>query len=227
MAQQINLCTPILLTEKRYFSAATIVQALALFALVGGSLAAYWVWSLKSSTAGFKQAMSGNTTELARLRAAIEVRKAGGAPPEPQLVQQLQAGQTNLARKEALINDMRQGLFKEGWGQSARMQLVSQSIPAQVWITAMRADNAQLDLTGMTLEPAALRDWVLKLNASPLLQGQRLAALKIEQVKPDTAIDGRPKDPGPQVWSFNLVSALNPAVQSIGADKPTQPKDKP
>jgi hypothetical protein len=215
MAQQINLCTPILLTEKRYFSATTMVQALALFAVVGGGLAAYWVWSLKSSTAGFKQAMNGRAVELATLKAAIQVRKAGGAPPEPALTQELQFRRIDVTRKEALITDMRQGLFREGWGQSARLQLVGQTIPPQVWITALRADSAQLDVTGMTLEPAALNDWVRRLSASPLLQGQRLATLKVEQVKPDSQKDERVAAAGQPVWSFNLVSALaNPAKES-------------
>lgn len=225
MAQQINLCTPILLTEKRYLSATTLVQALALFALVGGGLAAYWAWSLKASTAGFKKAMSGNVVELATLKAAIQVRKAGGAPPEPALVQELQLRRVAMGRKEALIEDLRQGLFKEGWGQSARLQLVGQTIPAQIWITSMRADSVQLDLTGFTLEPAELNEWVRKLSTSPLMQGQRLAALKVEQVKPDAQRDERVAAAGQAVWSFNLVSGMaNPANAT---DKTAQAKESP
>ena len=64
MAQQINLCNPIFLTPKRYFSAATMLQALTVFAVLGGIIAAYWVWSLDESTRGLKKAINANQAEV-------------------------------------------------------------------------------------------------------------------------------------------------------------------
>jgi hypothetical protein len=41
MPQQINLSTPVLLAQKRYFSAQTMLASLAVFVLLGGAMTAY------------------------------------------------------------------------------------------------------------------------------------------------------------------------------------------
>ena len=213
MPQQINLCTPILLTQKRYFSAQTMVQAMACFVVVGGALSAWWVWSLKASSEAFKQTISSHTAELGALQTAIAAGRAGGAQTDAGLAQQLQVRRGDVEQRQRLVSELRDGLFREGWGQSARLQLVAQSIPAQVWVTALKANDTQLDVSGFTLEPAALNEWVRKLSASPLLQGQALATVKVERVggegggTPGAAQSAsatrRP------VWAFALTSAVS------------------
>lgn len=221
MPQQINLCTPILLTQKRYFSAQTMAQALAVFVLLGGGLCAYWVWSLNSASEGFKLTLATQAQELASLQAAIQQGKVSAAPLEAALAQQLQGHKLDLQQRQGLMEELQRGLFRPGWGHAARLQLVARSIPAQVWVTDLMADDHQLRLTGFTLEPAALNDWVSRLAASPLLQGQQLSTVKVEQASaavlktlantptpgasvasPAAAGASRP------MWSFTLVSAL-------------------
>jgi Tfp pilus assembly protein PilN len=213
MPQQINLCAPILLTQKRYFSAQTMAQALAIFALVGGALAAYGVWSLNQASDGFRKTLETQAIELKSLQAAIEQNKSGAGPAEAVLTQDLQTRKIELQQRQALQAELQRGLFKPGWGHAARLQLLAQSIPAKVWITEVRADENQLQVSGLTLEPAALNDWVARLAGSPLLLGQKLATVKVENVKGLAASEAtgsvRPS------WSFNLVSALGkPTVSS-------------
>ena len=90
MPQQINLCTPILLTQKRYFSAHTMVIALGVFLLLGGILAGVWVWNLDKSTQSFRQSTLAQSRDLEALKAAIERSKASAAPVDPALLAQLQ-----------------------------------------------------------------------------------------------------------------------------------------
>jgi Tfp pilus assembly protein PilN len=223
MPQQINLCTPILLTQRRYFSAQTMVQALALFLVVGGGLAAYWVWSLRSSSEGFKKAVSAHERELATLQTALLAGRAGATTADAGLAQELLVRRTDVVQREALLGDLRRGMFKEGWGQSARLQLVAQSIPAQVWVTDVKANDIQLDVSGFTLEPAALNEWVKKLATSPLLQGQKLATIKVERVeRPTTAAAVASATASSQrpVWSFSLVSAMGSPGDIAGKNKP-------
>ncbi len=211
MAQQINLCTPILLTQKRYFSAETMLQALVVFVVLGGGLCAYWVWSLNAASAGFKKTLATQSRELESLQAAIAQGQAGAGPVAAALTQDLQGRRTELLQREKLLEELQHGLFRPGWGHSARLQLISQTIPAHVWVTAVAADERQLEVSGFTLEPAALNDWVSKLAGSPLMQGQQLATIKVE--KASTA------EPGTQrpVWSFSLVSAMgNPFAVAGG-----------
>ncbi len=227
MPQQINLCTPILLTQKRYFSAQTMAQALAVFVLLGGGLCAYWVWSLNSASEGFRQTLATQAQELTSLQAAIAQGKLGAGPLEAALAQQLQGHKLDLQQRQSLMEALQRGLFRPGWGHAARLQLVARSIPAQVWVTALIADDRQLKLTGFTLEPAALNDWVSRLAASALLQGQQLSTVKVEQASAEVlktlggaaargsastaAAASRP------MWSFTLVSALGKPGSGAGA----------
>lgn len=233
MPQQINLCTPILLTQKRYFSAQAMVQALAIFAVVAGGLGIYWVWSLNVASEGFKKTLQTQSRELESLQSAIKQGKAGAGPAEAALTQDLQGRRTELSQREKLLADVQRGLFRPGWGHSARLQLIAQSIPAQVWVTEVKADENQLVVSGFTVEPSALNDWVSKLAASPLLEGQKLSTVIVENARASALKEaggttgsalpvpaaGTPSPlpivPRP-VWSFSLVNAVGNALAAAG-----------
>ncbi len=214
MPQQINLFTPILLTQKRYFSAQTMVQALAVFVVVGGGLSAYWVWSLHVAGESFKKPLVTQSRELESLQAAIAQSKAGGGLVGSALTQELQGSRTELLQREKLAQEWQRGLLRPGWGHAARLRLVAQSIPAQVWVTEVKADETQFEVSGFTLEPAALSEWVAKLAASPLLEGQKLSTVKLENASTATlkAVGGTPRP----VWSFSLLSAMTQPSAATG-----------
>ena len=232
MPQQINLCTPILLTQKRYFSAQTMAQALAVFVLLGGGLCVYWVWSLNVASESFKKSLVSQSRELESLQSAIAQNKANAGPVELALTQDLQSRRSELVQREKLREELQRGLFRPGWGHAARLQLVAQSIPAQVWVTEVKADETQLEVSGFTLEPSALNDWVGRLAASPLLEGQRLSTVKVENANVATltaVVDGATGSALPAassvvpasrpVWSFSLVNALG-KPSAISGSKP-------
>ena len=212
MPQQINLCTPIFLTQKRYFSAHAMLQALVVFLLLGGVMAAYWVWSLQSFGDSLEQTIATNQVEINRMQAAININKAVNGPAEATLVQELQKRNAELKQREQVLEDLQRGLYRDGQGHSARLQLVAQSIPAQVWVTEIKSDNNRLQLMGGTLEPAALNEWVKRLAASPLMQGQSLSAVKVERVTSTRA------GAVPAFWSFTLLSSIGPPVLDAGLE---------
>jgi Tfp pilus assembly protein PilN len=218
MAQQINLSTPILLAQKRYFSALALVQALSLLLLAGGGLSAYWVWSLNTANAGFQKTLAAQTVELASLQAEIANRKAAAGPTEVLKAQELQTRRAALAQREKLLDELQRGLYRAGWGHSARLQLVAQSIPAQVWVTELKADETWLEASGFTLDPAALNDWLAKLSASPLLKEQKLATVKVEHASPAMlkAAGGSARP----LWSFQLLSAVTKPAAVVSGGKP-------
>ncbi len=226
MPQQINLCTPILLAQKRYFSAQTMVQALAVFLIAGGGLCAYWVWSLNAASAHFKTILESQTRDLEGMQVILQQSKTSAGPLNAGIAQELAGRQAELLRREKLLEELQQGLYQPGWGHSARLQLVAQTIPAAAWVTEVKADANQLEVSGYTLDPAVLNDWVARLAASPLLKGQQLSAVKVENTNADTkrsALEGRAGASLPAVpsaassavagashpmWSFHLVSSL-------------------
>jgi len=220
MPQQINLCTPIFLTQKRYFSARTMASALGVFVLLGGALSGYWSWTLRTLSEGYQQSVTANQREIDRLRAAIKLNADNAAPADAALVQEVQARQAELEQRELLLVELKRGLLREGYGHAARLQLVARTIPPQAWVTAIVADDLRLELSGYTLEPAALNGWMARLADSPLLQGQQLSVVKVERVVTDGRGAGAPVPPvvvragGVPVWSYTLVTAMVPPKTS-------------
>lgn len=230
MPQQINLCSPILLAPKRYFSAATMLQGLAIFAVVGGSLCAYGVWSLNGASESFKPTLARQSSEIQSLQSALARNKTSGGSLETVLAQDLLAQSTELAKREKLLEDLHRGLFQPGAGYAARLQLVAQSIPSQVWVTEVKANERQLEVKGFTLLPSALNDWAIRLAASPLLTGQKLATIKVENTVASPAKNGDSSAVAAAVaaspsttdfvrpaWFFSMVSAVGPSTATIGA----------
>lgn len=218
MPQQINLSNPIFLVQKRYFSATTMARALGVFLLLGGLLSAYWSWALVALNTGYQQSVASSQREIERLQAAIQARRTATGPADAAAVQELEARKTELQQRELLLRELKRGLLRDGQGHAARLQLLARSIPPQAWITEVKADDLRLELSGYTLEPAALNGWVARLADSPLLEGQQLSLVKVERVKPEAVPAGLAATPavtGP-LWSYTLVTAWNPPASTGG-----------
>ena len=212
MPQQINLRNPIFLTQKRYFSASTMARSLVVFLVLGTLLSAYWNWTLQTLNEGYRQSLSTNQREIDRLQAALQLSRANAGPADPATLKELEAHSAELQQREVLLRELRRGLLREGYGHAARLQLLARSIPPQAWVTEVRADDVRLELSGYTLEPAALNGWVARLAESPLLEGQQLSVVKVERVKAESrpSVAGlSPSQSGP-LWSYTLVTALSP-----------------
>lgn len=212
MPQQINLCTPLLLAPKRYFSAQTMVQALAVFVVLGGGLCAAWIWNLNRSTADMAQLRASQATELASLQSALLANAASAAPLSPELQAQVQSLRSQVQAQEKVLLALQEGRLVLGAAHSDRLALVSRSIPGPVWLTGVTADATRFEVTGYTLEPAALNEWVNRLAFSPLMQGLRLATVKVQSARLAKATAEATATPaGREAWSFTLVSAQVPA----------------
>lgn len=212
MPQQINLCTPLLLAPKRYFSAQTMAQALAVFVVLGGGLCAAWVWNLSRSAAEMAQLKASQATELASLQSALLANAASAAPLSPDLQAQVQNLRSQVQAHEKVLLALQEGRMVPGAAHSDRLALVSRSIPGPVWLTGVDADATRLEVTGYTLEPSALNEWVNRLAFSPLMQGLRLATVKVQSARLAKATAEATAAPtGREAWSFTLVSAQPPA----------------
>lgn len=221
MAQQINLCTPILLTQKRYFSAHTMAIALGVFLVLGCAMAGAWVWNLEQGSAAFMQTGVAQARELESLKAAIARSRASAAPLDPALQAQLLTQRNALEQREKLRDALKEGMFRPGWGHSDRLTWVSRSIPAPVWVNEIKMDGTRFEVSGFTLEPAALNEWVDQLALSPLMQGMRLSNVKVDNATPaqpssvggSAAPASAPVAPPPRpTWAFQLVS-----VETVGS----------
>lgn len=210
MPQQINLSTPVLLVEKRYFSAQAMLQTLVALVVLGGALTAYGVASLRSATAQMRATTSAQAPELATLRAALATAPAEGSVK--QLEQDLVAVQGQLAERSEALAELRRGVLPPGFGHSDRLKLVAASIPESAWVTEVLADPSRIEVRGFTHDPAALNLWLGRMAQSPLMSGQTLRKVRVEAVGA-AAAGARPAigaaavaSTGRPVWSFVLGS---------------------
>ena len=215
MPQQINLYSPVLVTQKQYFSATVMVQALAVLTLVGAAYTVYEVTSLQSRTESLKRTLATQTQALAALQQTIVQRKAATVPAGLTLAQDLQARRADLIRLESGRAQLQRGLFRPGEGHAARLALVASSIPVAAWVTGVKADPERLEVSGFTLDPDALNGWIDQLAASALLTGQRLAAINVAKVTSVNPASATPESSRP-VWSFSLVNSLDKPVTETG-----------
>jgi Tfp pilus assembly protein PilN len=236
MPQQINLCLPILRKQKTSFSAQTLLQALAAVLVIGALLGAAWVWNLNQASNSLRLTLAAQTQELAAMQAAIEKNMAGSGPALAAAQQVLTEQRNVLAQLQLALAALQQGRAETGFGHSARLKLVAQTIAPQAWVTQLRADDSQLEVSGYTLEPAVLTAWVGRLAQSPLLNGQSLSTVTVERVKSDAVLpagaldrqsvaardtaaskDGLSKVASPLPrWSYTLVSSMaKPAVEGV------------
>lgn len=216
MAQQINLCAPILLTQKKYFSAHTMAASLGLFVVLGGLLLGVWTWNLQAATTQYQATMETQARDIANLQAALARNKAAAQPADAALSQQLDALQQRLTQRQALLAALQEGAQAPGNAYSDRLRFIASTVPAPVWITGVSLAAGKFQVAGYTLEPAALNDWVARMATHPLLQGLQLSDVQVQSVpvaKPaaapaaavggtaqPTTLQGRPQ------WSFELVN---------------------
>lgn len=215
MPQQINLCAPILTSKKRYFSAQTMAQALAVYWVLGGCLSGVWVWSHNQSSAELRRTLSEQDSEVAKLKQSMDDVQATAKPLDPALQQRLDTLRGLIAQHVQLRNALQKGVLQVGWGHSDRLRLVAQTIPPQVWVTNVKADNTRFEVSGYTLESDALNDWVNRLALSPLMQGLKLSDVRVENTivateKP-AELDKSSKDQRP-MWAFTLLSLQQQAA---------------
>lgn len=226
MAQQINLCSPILLKQKRYFSAQTMAVALGVFVVLGGIMGEIWVWSLNHTAESYKSTIDSQANEIHSLQAAIEQGRAASGPINADQAQQLQARKTMLADRQAIDRALRDGVNQPGMAHSDRLHLIAKTIPPQAWITLVSATSSRFEVSGFTMEPDTLNEWVKRLAASPLFDNlslhdvnvelaERPASTALKQTGQGSSNGSGNVRAGMQVWKFHLIDTQLPVAAAL------------
>lgn len=213
MAQQINLCTAAFRPPRQRFTASTVVQLFGLFLVLGAVVSFALLQSLQRTSATYQNSVASRGKEVEALQAAIAQSRANAAPADSALAQRLQDKQAAVARTEKILAAVQQGVFVPGQGHSDRLQMVARSIPAPVWLADIRLDTGKFEVSGFTLEPAALNDWVGGLRKQPLMQAFELNTVSV------TSVTGAQRP----TWAFSLVSATPPPAAPPAASSGATP----
>lgn len=212
MAQQINLHTPILLKEKRYFSAQAMAVALGAFLLGLAGLGAVLARQADAVQAELERSRTAMQADRSRLAAALGPAASAAGEAEAALKQELARLQADLAQAQAQREALDAGRVHDGRSHSALLRLVARTLPENAWLHELRLDGRSVALQGRTLEPAALHGWIRTLEEEPLLADRPLAALKLQQV--DTAASA-----ALPAWQFTLVNGTPADAPADAADR--------
>lgn len=227
MPQQINLCASVHRVERQPFAAPMMLTVLGASMVVIGALAFSWVWSLQGSTVAYRQMLDTQSGEIKILQAAIERSRANSGPVDAALLKKVQESKAAVVQREKVLERLRLGMFRPGEGHSDRLLMVAQTVPEKVWVNALKVDAGVFEVSGYTLETAALNTWVSQLGAHPLMRDLKLSAVRVDGSTLEQALQNAagPASAGtppaaassePKVWAFSLLSQ-EPAAPATGA----------
>lgn len=193
MAQQINLFSPLFLRKRKYFSALTMVQALAL--LLGGILAFYGY--IVYETRQLQRVASDASAQLAAQSANVAKMAKEYSPQGRSRVLEDEAARlgARLKQREEILAQLRTGLGNADGFARYLTAFARQTTPG-IWITAISlgGDESELALTGRAVHADLIPGYLRVLNKEEVMRGRRIGQLRLtareEAPPPTTATPG-------------------------------------
>lgn len=179
MAQQINLYNPIFLKQRKYFSAQTMVQALAL--IVFGTLLVY-VYAVYH--AGTMERLAEETEKQALQQREQLTRLGTDLSPQGRsklLDEEIAKLDKQVKDRRELLASMRSGALGNSEGFSRQfVAFARQAIPG-VWLTGftLGGDSDELSVRGRVLYPDLVPAYIRALSHEDAMRGRRVAELKL------------------------------------------------
>ncbi|HLY96611.1 MAG TPA: PilN domain-containing protein [Sideroxyarcus sp.] len=204
MSQQVNLFNPVFLTQRKYFSVLTMLQALGLIVL-GSALFYGYAWYQVAQ-------LSRQADEMGKRYAAEQARLVNFSKEfSPQrsgqmLEEELRRLEVQAAAQETLLNLLKSGAMGNTEGYSEYMRAFARQAVNGLWLTAfdITGDGAQMSLSGAVLNPQLVPVYIQRLSKEKIMQGKTFATLQMQQ--PKTEAD----KPVARYVEFNLRSAPVP-----------------
>jgi len=203
VSQQINLFSPIFLTQRKHFSALTMAQALGLIVL--GSLAffAYAYWQTTTMT----REAAHTTRRLALEQTRLERVGADYAPRgKSQLLQQEIARlETQMGARTQVLEVLKGGEFGRTAGFSEYFRAFARQAVNGLWLTGFKINGNEMAISGRALQPELVPTYLQRLQREPTMQGKTFANLEMAIPKTEPPGKGMPVAP-PSYVEFTLLS---------------------
>lgn len=188
MSQQINLFNPVFLAKKKYFSALTIVQALALIAVGSLGFAAYTTYkvsALAAAAAQGEQQLVALRSQVGNLAKEFGPQGSGGA-----LADELARSEARLKARREILTTLRTGELGNVQGFSRYLAAFARQRIDGVWLTALSVGGDENDLVvrGRALRPEAVPAYLQALNAEDVMRGRRVTELSMNANRETTAM---------------------------------------
>jgi Tfp pilus assembly protein PilN len=203
VSQQINLFSPIFLTQKKYFSAHTMAQGLGLIVL--GSLAffAYAFWQ----TAGMTKQATETARHVTMEQARLERVRANYAPRGKSQLLQQEIGrlETQMGARAQVLELLKGGEFGRTAGFSEYLRAFARQTVDGLWLTGFSIKGNEMTISGRALQPELVPTYLQRLQREPTMQGKSFANLEMATPKTEPANKGAPVTP-PRYVEFTLQS---------------------
>jgi hypothetical protein len=223
MSQQINLFNPAFLQRKKSFSAATMLQALALIAvgtIAFAGYAAYKVQGLAAVAAQTELQFAAQRTQLAALAKELGPQGSGGT-----LAEEITKTEARLNARRELLTTLRTGELGNVEGFSKYLAAFARRRIDGVWLTALTVGGDENDMVvrGRALRPELVPSYLRALNGEEVMRGRRVTELSLTANReaigaplPGTPTGAAPVAQPPQQHAptryieFSLVAPRNP-----------------
>lgn len=185
MKQQVNLYQPIFRKEKKVLSALTLLQGWTAIFIGLSAFYAYALWQTK--------AVEGQLVGFEARRAAVSQRitaLAGAHPARTKslaLEQEVERLRVELRAKQRIVAHLGEQDAGNVEGFSGYLEgLARQRLPL-TWLNrvALHKGGRELELTGSTLRPEQVPQYLQRLASEPALAGARFQRLEMNRAKDD------------------------------------------
>lgn len=197
MSQQINLFNPIFLKQKKYFSAVTMLQGLALILLGCLLLTAYAEFQLSIR----KREAAAASALLLKTQAQLITITAQFAPhqSDPALDKQIKDAQDEINAAQKVFDSLQNGQFGDTKGYSTYFRGFSREIVDGLWLTGISIYGAghDINLSGRTLNPELVPVFLAHLKREQEMQGKSFSNLEMQLTKPESLPGTNPVAPTP------------------------------
>jgi hypothetical protein len=224
MAQQINLFNPIFLKQKKYFSAVTMLQALAL--LLAG-IVAFYGYTLHETQALARVAE--DTGRQFKAQGEQVVRLTQELSPQGRskmLADEVVRTTARLKQREELLNALRTGGLGNTDGFARYLRAFARQAMSGVWLTgfSIGGDESVLLVNGRVLHPDLVPAYIRALNREEVMRGRRVAELRLTAREERDAAGTAAPGAGPaavpaaapnRYVEFNLTAVRGNAAASV------------
>ncbi|MES2017255.1 MAG: hypothetical protein V4484_12230 [Pseudomonadota bacterium] len=210
MTQQINLFNPIFRKQKKYFSSATMLQALGVICLACALLAAD---AMRRQRAVQSQAAAVDALLLVRQQKLADY-KVSYAPrvKDPALATSIRAAESELLLLNNAAAMIERGGFGETRGFANYLRAFARQSIDGLWLTGLNisAGGAQLGVEGNAMQGELVPLYVRRLASEAVMRGKDFSSLKMEAASAPTGA-------APAYLKFSLQSAGAAAPQPMAA----------
>lgn len=183
MAQYINLYDPALRKKRDWLALGNVVAAGALLVALVGGLGVLTHRDLPE----LKAQQTGNETQLKALRDQLTSlgQQLAQRKPDPALKNDLDVGRKLLAGRSEILSMLKKRMDPDAGMYAEYLRGFARQSVTGLWLTGFSFENGSgnMEITGRTLDPALLPEYIKRLNREPAFQGRAFAALMLAEGK--------------------------------------------